>query len=54
MEKNFFMCDLNLVSKIGIATCDAKSYKEMLILAVIHTCLERCLVKGKIIRNLAR
>jgi hypothetical protein len=32
----------------------ALSSKEMLIDTVIHTCLERCLVKGKIIRNLVR
>ena len=30
------------------------SSKEMLIDTVIHTCLERCLVKGKINRNLVR
>ena len=27
------------------------SLKKMLIYVVIHTCLERCLVKDKIIRN---
>ena len=54
MEKNFFMYDLNLGVKILFYECGTKSCKEMLILAVIHRCLERCLVKGKIIRNLAR
>ena len=45
------MFDLGFVPKISFCNKSVTTSKEMLNVKVIHRCLERCLVKGKIIRN---